>query len=72
MRNEEFISRDWIVFIVMSFGLGLAPFLLMKLSELIGIYDPENPRGTLIKQFSPLHNLSIIVIFAFVVFHSTR
>ncbi len=72
MRNESFISENWIVFIVMSLGLGLAPFMLMKVSQLIGIYDPENPRGTLIKQFSPLHNLSIIVIFAFVVFHSTR
>jgi len=61
----KFMSDNWKVFIVMSLGLGLVPFALMKVSQLIGIYDPEYPRGTLIKQFSPLHNLSIIIIFIY-------
>ena len=67
MENEqEFMTIGWKIFIVMTLGLGLVPFILMHIMELIGLYDPEYPRGTLIKQFSPLHNLSICVIFVFV------
>lgn len=69
MRNEQpFMTIGWKIFIVMTLGLGLVPFILMHISEIVGIYDPEYPRGTLIKQFSPLHNLSIIVIFVFIMF----
>ena len=61
-----FMTLKWQSFILGTLGLGLVPFALMKVSELIGIYDPEYPRGTLIKQFGPVHNVSIIVIFIFV------
>ena len=67
MRNEQpFMTIGWKIFIVITLGLGLVPFILMHISEIVGIYDPENPRGTLIKQFSPLHNVSIMVIFVFI------
>lgn len=67
MRNEQpFMTIGWKTFIVMTLGLGLVPFTLMKAALLVGIYDPENPRGVLIKQFGPCHNVSIVVIFIFV------
>ena len=63
------MTLGWKIFIVSSFGLGLVPFTLMKAAEVVGLYDPENPRGGLVKQFSPIHNMGICLIFIFFMAH---
>ena len=64
-NDEQHSSLYWIIFCLMTGGLGLITMLCYKLFVQVGIHDPSNPFNRGVARFSTLHNVSCVIIYIF-------